>query len=175
MHSGRPRLPGLCGHRQETSEKRNSQKRPHVHVQTDYANSCPSGCPSETAPVADTRTAKPPRDLKNGREGVGGEKIQRSTWRRRELAPKQQATSQAMYIGHAWAALQCGKLSSTLCSDSSSNYYRRNLIMHDAKRKGTNCNRHRKQRKQGEGRGEGEGNEGGVLSVVCDKGSVHSK
>jgi len=46
-----------------------------------------------------------------------------------------------MYIGHAWAALQCGKLSSTLCSDSSSNYYRRNLIMHDAKRKGTKSNR----------------------------------
>lgn len=29
--------------------------------------SCPSGCPNETAPVAATRAAEPPRDLKNGR------------------------------------------------------------------------------------------------------------
>ena len=34
-----------------------------------YIVSCPSGCPSETAPVATTRAAEPPRDLKNGRDG----------------------------------------------------------------------------------------------------------
>lgn len=68
----------------------------------------------------------------------------------------------------ARATHQCGKQSSTLCSDSSSNF-RRILITHDAT-SGTRTQPTARRTTRGVGWGVGR-----CLSVVCCKGSVHSK
>lgn len=115
-------------------------------------NSCPSGCPVKQQRCR-RKADEPPRDLKSGRavavqRGSGGG------------------------LASAVAAHQCGKHSSTLCSDSSSNIFvaASSLATTRAKAKHTGRSRASAPEREGRGRGLREGR-----SVVCCKGSVHSK